>query len=122
MSSPESSGVRHMLSASRTLANLASHHPRQIPRRRSHQVFAPAHWLWLVARIDGRSSKRALMICFIVLWLGVGNVLSVLHRYATSRSRTADSPTPSMFIIALALSYLIGYLVSLTLISRVFAG
>ena len=57
------------------------------------------------------------MICLIVLWLGVGNVLSVLLpiRDRPIKNR-GQSGTLKQFIIAFTLSYLIGYLVNLTLI------
>jgi hypothetical protein len=65
----------------------------------------------------------ALMICFIVLWLGVGNVLSVLLpiRDEPVRNRR-QSGSLKQFLIAFAVSYVIGYLVNLMFLWRVFAA
>jgi hypothetical protein len=65
----------------------------------------------------------ALTICFIALWLGVGNVLSVLLpiRDEPIRNRRR-SGTLTQFIIAFTVSYVIGYLVNFMLVWRVFAA
>ena len=65
----------------------------------------------------------ALIICFILLWLGVGNVLSIILpiRDEPIRSRK-QSGSLKQFIIAFTVSYAIGYLVNFMLIWRVFAA
>lgn len=65
----------------------------------------------------------ALTICFIVLWLGVGNVLSVALpiRDEPIRKRK-QSGSLKQFLIAFAVSYAIGYLVNFMLLWRVFAA
>jgi hypothetical protein len=65
----------------------------------------------------------ALVICFILLWLGVGNVLSVWlpTRDEPIRQRR-QSGSLKQFLIAFVVSYLIGYLVNLMLIWRVLAA
>jgi hypothetical protein len=65
----------------------------------------------------------ALTICFMALWLGVGNVLSVLLpiRDEPIRNRRR-SGTLKQFVIAFTVSYTIGYLVNFMLVWRVFAA
>jgi hypothetical protein len=65
----------------------------------------------------------ALVICFILLWLGVGNVLSIWlpTRDEPIRQRR-QSGSLKQFLIAFVASYLIGYLVNLMLIWRVLAA
>ena len=78
---------------------------------------------WRAGDLGAFFKACALMICFIVLWLGVGNVLSVLLpiRDEPIKNRR-QSGTLKQFIIAFTVSYLIGYLVNLMLIWRVFAA
>lgn len=65
----------------------------------------------------------ALVLCFILLWLGVGNVLSLALpiRDEPLRKRR-QSGSLKQFVIAFAVSYAIGYLVNIMLIWRVFAA
>jgi hypothetical protein len=65
----------------------------------------------------------ALTISFILLWLGVGNVLSVALpiRDEPIRKRR-QSGSLKQFLIAFAVSYLIGYLVNFALVFRIFAA
>ena len=65
----------------------------------------------------------ALVICFILLWLGVGNVLSIWlpTRDEPIRQRR-QSGSLKQFLVAFVVSYLIGYLVNLMLIWRVLAA
>jgi hypothetical protein len=65
----------------------------------------------------------ALVICFILLWLGTGNVLSVaLPTRAESLLQRRKSGSLKQFLIAFVASFLIGYLVNAMLIWRVFAA
>ena len=65
----------------------------------------------------------ALMVCMILLWLGVGNVLSIAlpSRDEPLRQRR-QSGSLKQFVIAFVVSYLIGYLVNFMLIWRVLAA
>jgi len=65
----------------------------------------------------------ALTVSFILLWLGVGNVLSVALpvRDEPIRKRK-QSGSLKQFVIAFAVSYAIGYLVNFALLFRVFAA
>jgi hypothetical protein len=63
------------------------------------------------------------VICFILLWLGVGNVLSVgLPTRDEPIRQRRRSGSLKQFLIAFVVSYLIGYLVNLMLIWRVLAA
>jgi len=65
----------------------------------------------------------ALTISFILLWLGVGNVLSVaLPIRDEPIRRRRQSGSLKQFLIAFAVSYAIGYLVNFALVFRVFAA
>jgi hypothetical protein len=65
----------------------------------------------------------ALVICFILLWLGVGNVLSIwLPTRDEPILKRRQSGSLKQFLIAFAASYAVGYLVNLMLIWRVFAA
>jgi len=65
----------------------------------------------------------ALTISFILLWLGVGNVLSVaLPIRDEPIRRRKQSGSLKQFLIAFAVSYAIGYLVNFALVFRVFAA
>ncbi|MEK6439210.1 hypothetical protein [Pseudonocardia sp. T1-2H] len=78
---------------------------------------------WRAGDLGAFFKACALMICFIVLWLGVGNVLSVVLpiRDEPVRNRR-QSGSLKQFLIAFALSYVIGYLVNLMFLWRVFAA
>ncbi|MHA6796418.1 hypothetical protein ACVGVM_23325 [Pseudonocardia bannensis] len=78
---------------------------------------------WRAGDLAAFFKACALLICFIVLWLGVGNVLSVLLPIRDEPIwNRKQSGTLKQFIIAFTVSYLIGYLVNLMLIWRVFAA
>jgi hypothetical protein len=63
------------------------------------------------------------VICFILLWFGVGNVLSVgLPTRDEPIRQRRRSGSLKQFLIAFVVSYLIGYLVDLMLIWRVLAA
>jgi hypothetical protein len=78
---------------------------------------------WRAGDLGAFFKACALMICFILLWLGVGNVLSILLpiRDEPVLHRRRDG-TLKQFVIAFTVSYLIGYLVNLMLLWRVFAA
>src|SRR6185437_12153126 len=65
----------------------------------------------------------ALVLCFILLWLRVGNVLSIWlpTRDEPIRQRR-ESGSLKQFLIAFAASFLIGYLVNFMLVWRVLAA
>jgi len=62
-------------------------------------------------------------VCFILLWLGVGNVISI---GVPSRDepilKRKQSGSLKQFLIAFAVSYLVGYIVNLMLVWRAFAA
>lgn len=64
-----------------------------------------------------------LTVCFILLWLGVGNVVSI---GVPSRDepilKRKQSGSLKQFLIAFAVSYLIGYIVNIMLVWRAFAA
>jgi len=78
---------------------------------------------WRAGDLGAFFKACALVICFILLWLGVGNVLSVWlpTRDEPIRQRRR-SGSLKQFLIAFVASYLIGYLVNLMLIWRVLAA
>ena len=78
---------------------------------------------WRAGNLGAFFKACALMVCFIVLWLGVGNVLSILLpiRDEPVLHRRRDG-TLKQFLVAFTVSYLIGYLVNLMLLWRVFAA
>jgi hypothetical protein len=78
---------------------------------------------WRAGDLGAFFRACALVICFILLWLGVGNVLSIWlpSRDEPIRQRR-QSGSLKQFLIAFAASYLIGYLVNFMLIWRVFAA
>ena len=78
---------------------------------------------WRAGDLGAFFKACALVICFILLWLGVGNVLSVWlpTRDEPIRQRRR-SGSLKQFLIAFVVSYLIGYLVNLMLIWRVLAA
>ncbi|HEY2221464.1 hypothetical protein [Actinomycetospora sp.] len=78
---------------------------------------------WRAGDLAAFFKACALMISFIVLWLGVGNVLSVVVpiRDEPILHRRKDG-TLRQFATVFAVSYLIGYLVNIMLLWRVFAA
>ena len=78
---------------------------------------------WRAGDIYAFYKACALMVCMILLWLGVGNVLSVAlpSRDEPIRKRK-QSGSLKQFIIAFVVSYLIGYLVNGMLVWRIFAA
>lgn len=65
----------------------------------------------------------ALMISFIVLWLGVGNIASIIVPIRDEPIwRRRQDGTLKQFAIVFAVSYVLGYVVNLMLIVRVFAA
>jgi hypothetical protein len=65
----------------------------------------------------------ALVVCFILLWLGVGNVLSVwLPTRDEPIRKRRESGSLKQFLIAFAASFAIGYLVNFMLVWRVLAA
>jgi hypothetical protein len=78
---------------------------------------------WRAGNLASFFKACALMISFIVLWLGVGNILSVVApiRDEPILHRRRDG-TLKQFAVVFAVSYLIGYLVNIMLLWRVFAA
>jgi hypothetical protein len=78
---------------------------------------------WRAGDLGAFLKACALMICFILLWLAVGNILSVALpiRDEPIRKRK-QSGSLKQFIVAFTVSYAIGYLVNFMLIWRVFAA
>ena len=78
---------------------------------------------WRAGDLEAFFKACALVICFILLWLGVGNVLSIWlpSRDEPIRQRR-QSGSLKQFLIAFTVAYLIGYLVNFMLIWRVFAA
>ena len=78
---------------------------------------------WRAGDLGAFFKACALMICLILLWLGVGNVLSVVVpiRDEPIRNRRR-SGTLKQFVIAFTVAYLVGYLVNIMLLLRVFAA
>jgi hypothetical protein len=78
---------------------------------------------WRAGDLEAFIKACALVICFILLWLGVGNVLSVWlpSRDEPIRQRR-QSGSLKQFLIAFTVAYLIGYLVNFMLIWRIFAA
>jgi len=92
-------------------------------------VVAPVGFLlsgllaWRAGDLVAFFKACALMVCFIVLWLGVGNVLSVLVPIRDEPIwKRRRSGTLKQFLVAFTVSYVIGYLVNLMLVWRVFAA
>jgi hypothetical protein len=78
---------------------------------------------WRAGDLGAFFKACALMICFIVLWLGVGNVLSVVVPIRDEPIwKRKGSGTLKQFLIAFTVAYLIGYLVNIMLVLRVFAA
>ncbi|MGD9528995.1 hypothetical protein [Pseudonocardia sp.] len=78
---------------------------------------------WRAGDLGAFFKACALMLCFILLWLGVGNVLSIALpiRDEPVLKRRKDG-TLKQFLIVFGVSYAVGYLVNLMLIWRVFAA
>jgi len=78
---------------------------------------------WRAGDLGAFFKACALMICLIVLWLGVGNVLSVVVpiRDEPILHRRKDG-TLKQFVIAFTVAYLVGYLVNIMLLWRAFAA
>jgi hypothetical protein len=78
---------------------------------------------WRAGDPEAFVKASALVICFILLWLGVGNVLSIWlpTRDEPIRQRRR-SGSLKQFLIAFVVAWLIGYLVNLMLVWRVFAA
>ena len=78
---------------------------------------------WRAGDLEAFFKACALVICFILLWLGVGNVLSIWlpSRDEPIRQRR-QSGSLKQFLIAFTVAYLIGYLVNFMLIWRVYAA
>lgn len=78
---------------------------------------------WRAGDIYAFFKGCALMICMILLWLGVGNVLSItLPSRDEPIKQRRQTGSLKQFIIAFVVAYLIGYLVNGMLIWRVFAA
>jgi hypothetical protein len=78
---------------------------------------------WRAGDIYAFYKACALMVCMILLWLGVGNVLSiVLPSRDEPLKQRKQSGSLKQFIIAFVVSYAIGYLVNAMLVWRVFAA
>jgi hypothetical protein len=78
---------------------------------------------WRAGDLGAFVKACALVICFILLWLGTGNVLSVaLPTRDESLLQRRKSGSLKQFLIAFVASFLIGYLVNAMLIWRVFAA
>jgi hypothetical protein len=78
---------------------------------------------WRAGDLEAFFKACALVICFILLWLGVGNVLSIWlpTRDEPIRQRR-QSGSLKQFVIAFTVAWLIGYLVNFMLVWRVFAA
>jgi uncharacterized membrane protein len=78
---------------------------------------------WRAGNIYAFYKACALMVCMILLWLGVGNVLSIAlpSRDEPLRQRK-QSGSLRQFIIAFVVSYAIGYLVNAMLFWRILAA
>jgi hypothetical protein len=78
---------------------------------------------WRAGDLGAFFKACALVICFILLWLGVGNVLSIwLPTRDEPIRKRRESGSLKQFLVAFAASILIGYLVNFMLIWRVLAA
>jgi len=78
---------------------------------------------WRAGDLGALFKACALVICFILLWLGVGNVLSIrLPTRDEPIRKRRESGSLKQFPIAVAASFVIGYLVNFMLIWRVLAA
>ena len=105
------------------LAPAGDQEPGAAVHRRADRVLLCALLAWRAGDIYAFYKACALMVCMILLWLGVGNVLSIVlpSRDEPIRQRK-QSGSLKQFIIAFVVSYLIGYLVNAMLVWRVFAA
>jgi len=78
---------------------------------------------WRAGAWSALFNACALTISFVLLWLGVGNVLSIALpiRDEPIRKRK-QSGSLKQFLIAFAVAYAIGYLVNFALVFRIFAA
>jgi hypothetical protein len=75
---------------------------------------------WRAGDLGALFKACALVLCFILLWLGVGNVLSIwLPTRDEPIRKRRQSGSLKQFLIAFAASYAIGYLVNFMFIWRV---
>jgi hypothetical protein len=78
---------------------------------------------WRAGDLGAFFKACALMICLIVLWLGVGNVLSVVVPVRDEPIwKRRKSGTLRPFLVAFVVAYVVGYLVNIMLLLRVFAA
>ncbi len=78
---------------------------------------------WRAGDLGALFKACALVICFILLWLGVGNVLSIwLPTRDEPLRKRRQSGSLKQFLLALVASYAIGYLVNFMLVWRVLAA
>jgi hypothetical protein len=78
---------------------------------------------WRAGEVGAFVKACALVVCFILLWLGVGNVLSVLLPVRDEPiRRRRQSGSLKQFAIAFVVAYGIGYLVNLMLLWRILAA
>ena len=78
---------------------------------------------WRAGDVGALFKACALMLCFILLWLGVGNVLSIwLPTRDEPIRRRRQSGSLKQFLLAFVASILIGYLVNFMLVWRVLAA
>ncbi|MEU7817224.1 hypothetical protein, partial [Pseudonocardia sp. NPDC049154] len=78
---------------------------------------------WRAGEVGALVKACALVLCFILLWLGVGNVLSVLLPVRDEPIlRRKQTGSLKQFAIAFAVAYAIGYLVNLMLLWRILAA
>jgi hypothetical protein len=78
---------------------------------------------WRAGDLGALFKACALVLCFILLWLGVGNVLSIwLPTRDEPIRKRRESGSLKQFLIAFAASLAIGYLVNFMLVWRVLAA
>jgi hypothetical protein len=78
---------------------------------------------WRAGDLGAFFKACALVICFILLWLGVGNVMSIwLPTRDEPILKRRQSGSLKQFLIAFAASFAIGYLVNFMLVWRVLAA
>ncbi|MCE3551526.1 hypothetical protein LWC33_08675 [Pseudonocardia sp. RS11V-5] len=78
---------------------------------------------WRAGDFGALVKACALVVCFILLWLGVGNVLSVLLPVRDEPiRRRKQSGSLKQFAVAFVVAYAIGYLVNLMLLWRILAA
>jgi hypothetical protein len=78
---------------------------------------------WRAGEVGAFGKACVLVVCFVLLWLGVGNVLSVLLPVRDEPiRRRRRSGTLTQFAIAFVVAYAVGYLVNLMLLWRILAA